>query len=101
MSDYEVTLVNDNMQEFYVRYGSPGRSSPGCGNRSDRCLSAVFQVPWSERQCVFVIAGNLIPWGAIRDAFNGPLRSPSRGRQRRFLEASGRYVYLRNTELFS
>lgn len=23
MSDYEVTLVNDNMQEFYVRFKGP------------------------------------------------------------------------------
>lgn len=23
MSDYEVTLVNDNMQEFYVRFHGP------------------------------------------------------------------------------
>jgi ubiquitin-conjugating enzyme E2 H len=26
MSDYEVTLVNDNMQEFYVRFNGPSDS---------------------------------------------------------------------------
>ena len=26
MSDYEVTLVNDNMQEFYVRFKGPDES---------------------------------------------------------------------------
>lgn len=26
MSDYEVTLVNDNMQEFYVRFKGPEES---------------------------------------------------------------------------
>jgi hypothetical protein len=26
MSDYEVTLVNDNMQEFYVRFHGPSDS---------------------------------------------------------------------------
>ena len=26
MSDYEVTLVNDNMQEFYVRFHGPEES---------------------------------------------------------------------------
>lgn len=35
MSDYEVTLVNDNMQEFYVRFHGPTESefeqlSPRC-----------------------------------------------------------------------
>lgn len=27
MSDYEVTLVNDNMQEFYVRFSGPDESA--------------------------------------------------------------------------
>ena len=27
MSDYEVTLVNDNMQEFYVRFKGPEDST--------------------------------------------------------------------------
>lgn len=27
MSDYEVTLVNDNMQEFYVRFYGPAEST--------------------------------------------------------------------------
>lgn len=27
MSDYEVTLVNDNMQEFYVRFFGPPESA--------------------------------------------------------------------------
>jgi hypothetical protein len=27
MSDYEVTLVNDNMREFYVRFYGPGEST--------------------------------------------------------------------------
>lgn len=27
MSDYEVTLVNDNMQEFYVRFKGPDEST--------------------------------------------------------------------------
>jgi hypothetical protein len=26
MSDYEVTLVNDNMQEFYIRFHGPAES---------------------------------------------------------------------------
>jgi hypothetical protein len=29
MSDYEVTLVNDNMQEFYVRFHGPSDSKWG------------------------------------------------------------------------
>lgn len=29
MSDYEVTLVNDNMQEFYVRFHGPVESTFG------------------------------------------------------------------------
>ena len=29
MSDYEVTLVNDNMQEFYVRFKGPEESKRG------------------------------------------------------------------------
>lgn len=29
MSDYEVTLVNDNMQEFYVIFKGPGESEDG------------------------------------------------------------------------
>jgi len=29
MSDYEVTLVNDNMQEFYVRFKGPEESKLG------------------------------------------------------------------------
>ena len=32
MSDYEVTLVNDNMQEFYVRFHGPTDSK---SNRID------------------------------------------------------------------
>lgn len=28
MSDYEVTLVNDNVQEFYVRFHGPEESMP-------------------------------------------------------------------------
>lgn len=28
MSDYEVSLVNDNMQEFYVRFYGPAESKP-------------------------------------------------------------------------
>jgi ubiquitin-conjugating enzyme E2 H len=28
MSDYEVTLVNDSMQEFYVRFYGPEESKP-------------------------------------------------------------------------
>lgn len=28
MSDYEVTLVNDNVQEFYVRFHGPEESTP-------------------------------------------------------------------------
>ena len=27
MSDYEVTLVNDNMQEFYIRFNGPAESA--------------------------------------------------------------------------
>jgi ubiquitin-conjugating enzyme E2 H len=30
MSDYEVTLVNDNMQEFYVRFKGPEESKLAC-----------------------------------------------------------------------
>lgn len=29
MSDYEVTLVNDNMQEFYVKFKGPVESEFG------------------------------------------------------------------------
>jgi len=29
MSDYEVNLVNDNLQEFYVRFYGPTESEPG------------------------------------------------------------------------
>lgn len=30
MSDYEVTLVNDNMREFYVRFHGPPESESPC-----------------------------------------------------------------------
>lgn len=30
MSDYEVNLVNDNMQEFYVRFYGPTESELTC-----------------------------------------------------------------------
>lgn len=30
MSDYEVNLVNDNMQEFYVRFFGPAESAFFC-----------------------------------------------------------------------
>jgi ubiquitin-conjugating enzyme E2 H len=36
MSDYEVTLVNDNMQEFYVRFKGPEESK--LGHPVDRSL---------------------------------------------------------------
>lgn len=36
MSDYEVSLVNDNMQEFYVRFYGPVESE-----RALACLSSV------------------------------------------------------------
>ncbi len=29
MSDYEVSLVNDSMQEFYVRFYGPSESESG------------------------------------------------------------------------
>ena len=32
MSDYEVTLVNDNMQEFYVRFKGPEESETDTDN---------------------------------------------------------------------
>jgi ubiquitin-conjugating enzyme E2 H len=38
MSDYEVTLVNDNMQEFYVRFKGPEESKHG--HTLDRSLRA-------------------------------------------------------------
>lgn len=38
MSDYEVTLVNDNMQEFYVRFHGPTDS-----NRTmNRTISSIY-----------------------------------------------------------
>lgn len=42
MSDYEVTLVNDNMQEFFVRFHGPQESEsevyelPGAGGQEGR-----------------------------------------------------------------
>lgn len=36
MSDYEVTLVNDNIQEFYVRFHGPEEST------SSSCYYACF-----------------------------------------------------------
>jgi ubiquitin-conjugating enzyme E2 H len=39
MSDYEVTLVNDNMQEFYVIFKGPTESKslvPSAAGRYDR-----------------------------------------------------------------
>lgn len=46
MSDYEVSLVNDNMQEFYVRFYGPTESeytrSYRPGPRSLICASAPF-----------------------------------------------------------
>lgn len=35
MSDYEVTLVNDNMQEFYVRFLGPAESAQYFNNYDD------------------------------------------------------------------
>lgn len=32
MSDYEVNLVNDNMQEFYVRFYGPAESESSCSS---------------------------------------------------------------------
>jgi hypothetical protein len=43
MSDYEVTLVNDNMQEFYVRFKGPEESKlahPNPSNTVNQSLSA-------------------------------------------------------------
>ena len=37
MSDYEVTLVNDNMQEFYVRFHGPQESESECAVRAGVC----------------------------------------------------------------
>jgi len=40
MSDYEVTLVNDNMQEFYVRFKGPEESTldtPSGGYLASAC----------------------------------------------------------------
>ena len=34
MSDYEVNLVNDNMQEFYVKFKGPAESKPSSPSSS-------------------------------------------------------------------
>ena len=38
MSDYEVTLVNDNMQEFYVRFKGPEESTSDSLSNADSDL---------------------------------------------------------------
>lgn len=48
MSDYEVTLVNDNMQEFYVRFKGPEESQqspriPLLGAIANLSATAPFQ----------------------------------------------------------
>lgn len=42
MSDYEVTLVNDNMQEFYVRFHGPTDSKSMCYNDPRKNNNQVF-----------------------------------------------------------
>jgi ubiquitin-conjugating enzyme E2 H len=48
MSDYEVTLVNDNMQEFYVSFKGPSESEhsafheQGTSNSALTCIAAPF-----------------------------------------------------------
>ena len=52
MSDYEVTLVNDNMQEFYVRFKGPEESkyhpdSKLLSNLGSRMLTNTHStLPW-------------------------------------------------------
>ena len=47
MSDYEVNLVNDNMQEFYVRFFGPAESTSSdlLLDRSLPDLMAAFSLP--------------------------------------------------------
>jgi ubiquitin-conjugating enzyme E2 H len=49
MSDYEVTLVNDNMQEFYVRFHGPKDSNCPCfvGEDDVNGLSKYIIAPFS------------------------------------------------------
>lgn len=49
MSDYEVTLVNDNMQEFYVRFYGPS-DSKGTRYQLAQPVGIVLPVVFFERQ---------------------------------------------------
>jgi ubiquitin-protein ligase len=44
MSDYEVTLVNDNMQEFYVIFKGPAESKNTSSLRYDACEERMTRV---------------------------------------------------------
>jgi len=51
MSDYEVSLVNDNMQEFYVLFHGPAESEltvPFCGTSYSSISPLPSSAPFSE-----------------------------------------------------
>lgn len=71
MSDYEVTLVNDNMQEFYVRFHGPTESEldwlllgfdgeGGRGRRRQQELIVGWQAGVARRASLLYTS--LVPW---------------------------------------
>lgn len=53
MSDYEVTLVNDNMQEFYVRFKGP-KETPFDGGLWKIHVEVPDQYPYKSPSIGFV-----------------------------------------------
>ncbi|CAB75415.1 Ubiquitin conjugating enzyme Ubc8 [Schizosaccharomyces pombe] len=53
MSDYEVTLVNDNMQEFYVRFHGPSET-PYSGGIWKVHVELPSEYPWKSPSIGFV-----------------------------------------------
>jgi hypothetical protein len=55
MSDYEVSLVNDSMQEFYVRFYGPAEST----------LLVLSHPPYVLT--VLALASSTVCWGSVED----------------------------------
>jgi len=53
MSDYEVTLINDNMQEFYVKFNGP-EETPFAGGRWKVHVELPDQYPYKSPSIGFV-----------------------------------------------